>query len=62
MEGGSISRGGKRKNELLLGGQVKGKLNPDWVEQLMGLPVGWTACGCSETESCQPRQKEPSGR
>jgi len=19
-----------------------GKLNPDWVEQLMGLPVGWT--------------------
>jgi len=22
----------------------KGKLNPDWVEQLMGLPVGWTDC------------------
>ena len=22
--------------------QAKGKLNPNWVEQLMGLPVGWT--------------------
>ena len=21
----------------------KGYLNPDWVEQLMGLPIGWTA-------------------
>ena len=23
-------------------GKAQGKLNPDWVEQLMGLPVGWT--------------------
>ena len=23
----------------------KGRLNPDWVEQLMGLPVGWTQIG-----------------
>ena len=22
--------------------QVKGKLNPSWVEQLMGLQIGWT--------------------
>ena len=31
--------------------QVKqqGKLNPNWVEQLMGLPVGWTDLGCWET-------------
>jgi len=28
----------------------KGKLNPDWVEQLMGLPVGWTDLGSWETE------------
>jgi len=40
--GGDKNRSGKRKRELLLGGQVSGKLNPDWVEQLMGLPVGWT--------------------
>jgi hypothetical protein len=29
---------------------TKGKLNPDWVEQLMGLVVGWTAFDFSETE------------
>jgi hypothetical protein len=23
-------------------GKAQGKLNPDWVEQLMGLPTGWT--------------------
>lgn len=43
MEGGSISRGGDRKDELLLGGQVKGKLNPRWVCQLMGIPANWVA-------------------
>jgi hypothetical protein len=32
--------------------QIKGKLNPDWVEQLMGLPQGWTDFDFSETESC----------
>ena len=26
-------------------GKAQGKLNPDWVEQLMGLPVGWTDVG-----------------
>lgn len=46
------------------------KLNPRWVETLMGLPVGWTmascaspvtivptSCECSATESCQRPQK-----
>jgi hypothetical protein len=28
----------------------KGKLNPDWVEQLMGLTVGWTDLDSWETE------------
>ncbi len=27
-----------------------GKLNPNWVEQLMGLPIGWTDLGSWETE------------
>jgi hypothetical protein len=49
-----------------LGSQVSGKLNPRWVETLMGLPVGWTmpscaspatiaptSCGSSAMESCQ---------
>ena len=46
------------------------KLNPRWVETLMGLPVGWTmpscqspvtialtSCAFSETESCQQQQR-----
>lgn len=107
MGGGKTSRGGNRKDELLLGGMVKeqwrtpsdptkrggsqpaekraegghtinledqvhtqGKLNPRWVETLMGLPVGWTmpSCatpewtnsGCLETESCQQPPNELS--
>jgi len=49
-----------------------GKLNPRWVETLMGLPVGWTmpscaspvtiaptSCDSSATESSQPPQSEP---
>lgn len=48
-----------------------GKLNPRWVETLMGLPVGWTMpscirpvtiartnCDSSATESCLPPQSE----
>jgi len=34
------------------------KLNPNWVEQLMGLPIGWTDFDFSETESCQQPAKE----
>jgi hypothetical protein len=30
--------------------QVSGQLNPDWVEWLMGWPIGWTACGRLETD------------
>ena len=30
--------------------ESQGKLNPDWVEQLMGLPVGWTDLGSWEME------------
>ena len=31
-------------------GKAQGKLNPDWVEQLMGLPTGWTDFDFSEME------------
>jgi hypothetical protein len=50
-----------------------GKLNPRWVETLMGLPIGWTmpsctspqiiaptSCDSSATESCLPPQSELS--
>jgi hypothetical protein len=53
--------------------QVNGKLNPRWVETLMGLPVGWTmpSCvspvtiertsyDCSVMESCRQQRSEPS--
>ena len=29
---------------------VPGHLNPEWVEWLMGVPIGWTELGCWETE------------
>lgn len=39
--------------------QAKGKLNPAWVEQLMGLPVGWTDLGLWETACVPNKRKEP---
>ena len=51
----------------------RGKLNPRWVETLMGLPIGWTMPSCTnpliieqtnyeclETESCQTPQLQRS--
>jgi hypothetical protein len=61
----------EKGNQITLRHQNPGKLNPRWVETLMGLPVGWvmpsckspvtiapTNCDSSATESCQPPQKE----
>lgn len=36
------------------------RLNPDWVEQLQGLPVGWTDLDSSEMESSPSRRKRRS--
>jgi hypothetical protein len=33
-------------------GSRPGQLNPDWVDTLMGFPVGWTGLGHWETQSC----------
>ena len=33
--------------------EQSGQLNPQWVEWLMGYPVGWTDCEGSETQSCR---------
>jgi hypothetical protein len=62
-----------RMHNQLLHMQTGGKLNPRWVETLMGLPIGWTMPSCQspvtivqtsydclETESCQPQQNEHS--
>jgi hypothetical protein len=34
--------------------QVNGKLNPRWVETLMGLPVGWTMPSCASPVTIEP--------
>ncbi len=41
-------------------GIIRSKLNPNWVEQLMGLPVGWTDLGSWATELCPSVQKKRS--
>jgi hypothetical protein len=59
------------EGKVTLSRQNPGKLNPRWVETLMGLPVGWVMPSCaspvtieptnfdsSETESCLPQQSE----
>jgi site-specific DNA-cytosine methylase len=66
---------GKHNIEEQAGASMKGggKLNPRWVETLMGLPIGWTmpscirpvtiaptSCDSSGTALCQPSQSERS--
>lgn len=48
--GGQTTSGAKdkqSKRQVLLQHQTGGKLNPRWVETLMGLPVGWTMPSCA---------------
>jgi hypothetical protein len=61
----------EKGNQITLRHQNPGKLNPRWVETLMGLPVGWvmpscaspvtiepTSCDSSATESSLPQPSE----
>lgn len=41
-------------------GKPHGRLNPDWVDQLMGLPIGWTDCDWTATASSQLPSNELS--
>ena len=38
-------KSGAKRHSVQLPDQVTGQLNPSWVEQLMGLPEGWTDIG-----------------
>ncbi len=75
LAGGSGNR--KKLNSMLPEAEAKamgcGKLNPRWVETLMGLPIGWVmpsctspqtiapmSCDSSAMELCLPPQSEPS--
>jgi hypothetical protein len=66
-------RQGQAQHRGASGSVDGGKLNPRWVETLMGLPIGWTmpscirpvtiaptSCDSSETALCQPAQSERS--
>jgi len=43
-------------NALTMDG-ASGQLNPEWVEWLMGYPIGHTACADSETPSSRKSRK-----
>jgi hypothetical protein len=37
-----------------------GKLNPRWVETLMGLPIGWTMPSCTSPQTIAPMSCDSS--
>ena len=51
VDGGRTTKGKDRPNEHGLRLEVGGKLNPTWVEWLMGYPSGWTDLEDSATPS-----------
>jgi hypothetical protein len=53
----SIQRRIAMGKQVNLGMAAGGALNPDWVEWLMGCPIGWTDCDALVTESSR---KSPS--
>jgi hypothetical protein len=40
--------------------QQSGKLNPRWVETLMGLPIGWTMPSCTSPQTIAPMSCDSS--
>jgi hypothetical protein len=44
---GQASRWENPERTRNLNDQIGGQLNPNWVEWLMGWPIGWTDCGAS---------------
>lgn len=57
-------RGNKSRSYKELTPQVErsqsGKLNPRWVETLMGLPIGWTMPSCAEPWIIAPMNSDSS--
>jgi len=46
----------------MMGAGNGGKLNPTWVEWLMGFPLGWTVCEAWETRSSRRSRKSSGGQ
>jgi len=40
--------------------RATGKLNPRWVETLMGLPIGWTMPSCTSPQTIEPMSCDSS--
>jgi hypothetical protein len=57
---GSKAHAGESLTDVVNGGQKSrvskntGKLNPRWVETLMGVPVGWTMPSCTTPVTIEP--------
>ena len=67
VQGPKTRKDGKKRDDgltrqvsLQAGLNRGGRLNPEWVEWLMGWPIGWTACEPVEMESFLNKQKPPS--
>ena len=58
----SVDRG-KSNLEEQAGSSIKGggRLNPRWVETLMGLPIGWTMPSCTSPVTIAPMNSDSSG-
>jgi len=50
---GSTDRWDNPERSRNLNDQIGGQLNPNWVEWLMGWPLGWTDCAASATAKFQ---------
>ena len=50
---GKASEATMIRNSRPLSEKIGGKLNPQWVEWLMGWPIGWTDCEPLETDKFQ---------
>ena len=52
LSSGAIKRRREKGKQIMLSqsvSQESGALNPDWVENLMGYPVGWTNLDCQKS-------------
>jgi hypothetical protein len=57
MTGGTCRNGIEHSD---LNSQAGGKLNPRWVETLMGLPVGWTMPSCASPVTIERMSSDSS--
>jgi hypothetical protein len=57
MTGGTCRNGIEHSD---LNSQAGGKLNPRWVETLMGLPVGWTMPSCASPVTIERMNSDSS--